>query len=95
MGKDNKDVVRVWAAKYAMSSGEILSFMAEIKDGGYARQVLEDRRTMDRLFLSRTEYSLTEEDARQQAEELRIKKLKSLDKQTKKVSGLVFTVKEL
>lgn len=94
MDNNNKGAVRVWTAKYAMSSGEILSFMAEIKDGRYARQALERGGAIPH-FLARTEYALTEEDALRQAEELRIKKLKSLDKQTKKVSGLVFTVKEL
>lgn len=75
----------VYVTKYALSQG-IFPIEADIVDG-YAREL--PRNTLGH-FLSKNEYALTRNEAIRQAEERRIKKLKALDRQAKKISALNF-----
>lgn len=76
----------VYVTKYALTQG-IFPMEAEILQEGYARQL---PRNAFGLFLTKSEYAMTKKEAIAQAEEKRIKKLKSLDKQAKKISALDF-----
>ena len=82
---------RIYVIQCALGSGKILCCDAKINEQGYARYSSETRR----LFLSKTEYRLSEEEARKALEEKRDKKLKSLDKQMKKVSAMQFKIEEI
>ncbi len=82
MGKN----IEVYVTKYALTDG-IFRLRCEIYDEGYACQILPHG---NGHFLTKKEYTLTLDAALKNAEERRIKKLKSLDKQFKKISALNF-----
>lgn len=82
---------KIFIAKWAMGDGKITTCYADIDDKGYASY----KKGGYHIFVAKSEYYLSEEEALHAAEELRIKKLKALDKQKKKVSGLTFSLKEL
>lgn len=67
----------VWCVKYALTSG-IYELKGEINPDEY---FCEDSGNRSGHFLSKNEYRLTLEDAKIAAEELRKRKIKSLEKQ--------------
>ena len=67
----------VWCVKYALTAG-IYELKGEINPDGYFG---EDSGSRIGHFLSKNEYRLTLEDAKTAAEELRQRKIKSLQKQ--------------
>lgn len=77
---------KIFVTKYALSSG-IFECEAEI-EGGMATYRGED--TYKEYFHGKNWHSSLEA-AVERAEEMRIKKLKSLDKQMKKISAIDFT----
>lgn len=80
----------VYITKYALTTG-IIKAEGRISDdmvvytpkGGGFRQYAHGK-----------DFHFTEEDARSRAEEMRIAKLKSLDRQAKKVSAMKFEIVE-
>lgn len=85
MGKEVKEVI---VTKYAVTTG-MFRMMAAVSVDGYASQLPENKMGH---FLSREGYALTEDEAIKKFEEARIKKLQSLDKQTKKLSAMKFSI---
>jgi len=77
--------MRIYVTKHALTKG-IFEIDAKIHDG-YARQIPTN---LDGLFLNRSEYATTYAEAVQQAEEKRIAKLQSLEKQMKKIGAIRF-----
>ena len=77
--------VKIYVTKYALSSG-IFEVMATIKDGMASCR----REGRFQEFFSGTSFHYTKDHALAEAEEMRIRKLKSLDKQAKKISALKF-----
>lgn len=78
--------VKIYVTKYALSSG-IFEVMATVKDG-----MASFRRDGGALteYVHGRSFHYTREHAVEEAEEMRIRKLKSLDKQFKKVSTMKF-----
>lgn len=78
--------MKVWITKYALTSG-IFEINAEV-DGAMCSY----RRSPEHFqeYAHRDEFHLNEDSAKKKAEDMRIKKLQSLDKQIKKISKLVF-----
>lgn len=76
----------VYVTKYALSRG-IFPIEAEITERGYARELAKNRIGH---FLGKRHYATTKDEAIAQAEEMRIKKLQSLEQQAKKISALDF-----
>jgi hypothetical protein len=85
----DKVKMTVYVTKYALSpSTGIFTKEVEIDpENGLASHRESGSVTQ---FYHKGEYELTREDAVKSAEEMRIKKLKSLDNQIKKVSALKF-----
>jgi len=83
--------MKVYVTKYALTKG-IFTIKAELLDGGnYAREVNAGDY---RLFLSRSEYALTAEEAAKQAISKRDARVKSIIKRTKKLQQMAFDIKE-
>lgn len=82
---------RIYIIQWALGSGKILYCDAKIDEQGYAGYIRGKRL----LFIDKTEYRLSEEEARKALEEKRDKKLKSLDKQMKKISAMQFKIEEI
>lgn len=79
-----------YITKYALTTG-IYKTEGTAKDGMFV-QPSQGLGTFPCYFHGK-EWHLTKEDAIAHAEEMRIKKLKSIDKQMKKISALKFTIK--
>lgn len=88
---DTKETVTIYITKYALTAGiyKREGKLFSPSNGGYSYKI-------DSGYYESTVYGkdvhLTEEDAMSRAEEIRITKLKSLDKQMKKVSAMKFEV---
>lgn len=80
-----RETKKVFVTKYALTTG---IFLVECEIVG-KRAYQWEMNSLRNLY-SEPEYSLTKEEALSQAEELRIKKLKSLDKQINKISKIDF-----
>lgn len=78
--------MKVFVTKYCLTDG-ITEAEGDINSSGY----FISKSRLNYLFLNKKEYFLKKEDAIANAEERRIKKLQSLDKQTKKISALKFS----
>jgi len=83
--------MKVWVTKYALSEG-ILELDAALykTDGMQEYVVVRNERFPCRTFFCANEWHYTKEAAIARAEEMRIKKLQSLNKQIKKLSALKF-----
>lgn len=79
------ELTTIYATKYLFTDG-IKEYQARI-DGGMA-VVKQD--VYYPLYLHGKDWHLTKEEALRRAEEMRIKKLQSLDKQVKKISAMKF-----
>ncbi|MBN1088078.1 hypothetical protein [Pantoea sp. 1B4] len=79
-----------YITKYALTFG-IYSTKGEISDDTFIQKA-QQRGEFDQYFHG-NEWHLSKEEAMAHAEEMRIRKLKSLDKQIKKISLLKFDVK--
>lgn len=79
-----KQIVKAFITKYALTKG-IYEAEGELKDG---RLTLSDRWQWTSFY--KGEFFFTREEAVANAEERRIKKLQSLDKQAKKISAIKF-----
>ncbi len=78
--------VKIWITKYALTSG-IFETCAVITGDNMASYKRDGRYTE---FAHGKQFHLSNESAIAEAEEMRIKKLKSLEKQIKKVSAIKF-----
>lgn len=76
--------------RYALTTG-IYKVEGEVKDDIFM-QLRNGRGAFDQYFFGK-DWHLTEEEAIARAEEMRIRKLKSLDAQIKKISLLKFDIK--
>lgn len=83
--------MKVWITKFALTAG-IFSVEATPKDGMVAYRRSPDSYIEYAHGLAR-EWHLTPESALDRAEEMRAKKLESLDAQIKKVSKITFEAK--
>lgn len=82
--------MKVFITKYALSAG-IFSVDAELAESG---DMVKYRREAGAFieFAHKNEWHSCADKAIARAEEMRISKLKSLDKQAKKVSAMVFEI---
>lgn len=80
--------MKIWITKFALTAG-IFSVEATPKDGMVAYRRSPDHYIEYAHGLAR-EWHLTPESAMDRAEEMRVKRLKSLDAQIKKVSKIKF-----
>lgn len=80
--------IKIYVSKYALSSG-IFEAMAKVEDGMAS---LRRNGGFIECFHGKS-WHYTQEQAIAEAEEMRIRKLKSLDKQAKKIAALKFEVK--
>ena len=78
----------VWITKYALTRGIFKRELIEV-DGDCATVVDENGMNRKDLYF-RNDWHSTKEDAIARSEEMRIKKLQSLDKQVKKISAINF-----
>lgn len=89
---NTKETVTIYITKYALTAGiykrEGESFNSD--RGSYSYKHSPEHYS---TIVSGNDVHLTEEDAIARAEEMRIAKLKALDKQMKKVSAMKFEVK--
>lgn len=81
----------IYMTKYALTLGIQRIEADPVDNWKYASQTNAPSSTM-RHFLARHDFAFTAEEALKQAEEKRIKKLKSLDKQMKRLSALKFNI---
>lgn len=79
----------VYITKYALTTG-VYSAEADVKDD-MAVQLAKG--SLHAQYFHGKDWHLTEDEALDRAEEMCIAKLKSLDKQMKKISALKFTIK--
>lgn len=81
----------VWITKYALTKG---IYSLEVEKSHITDSDLVSYRTDSSMgcteYFHKKDYSHTKEEAVKIAEEMRIRKLKSLDKQIKKISALKF-----
>lgn len=85
----------VYYTKYALTSGIQERILEKYDDEGYATlRKWPKEYGNSGIFVSRKEVSETLEDALVVAEEMRIRKLASLDKQIKKISALEFKIQK-
>lgn len=82
--------MRVFISKYALSSG-IFSAEAEFLENKDSVKFRRDSASFME-FAHKNEWHSCADKAIERAEEMRIAKLKSLDKQAKKVSAMVFEI---
>lgn len=82
----------IYVTKYALTRG-VFTVEAEVNS---AKTVAWWRRPSSgfREYVHGNDFQFNAEEALAQAEEMRIKKLQSLDKQTKKISALKFEIKQ-
>lgn len=83
---------KVYITKYALTYG-IFSVEGSLSADGTAVRYKREGGYLSEIAHGQ-DFQLTEEDALARAEEMRIAKLKSLDKQIKKVSAIKFDIKE-
>ena len=76
-------MVKMYITKYALTSGIQEYYGVMFADGTFSIPGTFD-------YFRKGEFFESREDAENNAEERRIKKLKSLDKQIKRISALVF-----
>ncbi len=80
----------IWITKYALSSG-IFSVDTEVEGGS---RMASYRRTPDHYtsYVHGNDWHLSRDEAVKRAEEMRKKKIESLQKQIKKLSSIDFSV---
>lgn len=83
------DNITVWCVKYALTAG-LYELKGRITADGYFS---EDSGPRIGHFLSKNDYRLTLDDARIAAEELRKRKIRSLEKQLAKVTTKQIKIK--
>jgi len=79
--------MKIYVTKYALTQGIFTIEAESVDDWKYAAQ-----KESPRYFLGRGDFAFTEEEALKKAEELRFKKLKSLNKSIKKIYSIEFEV---
>ena len=90
-------ITKVFVMKYALTSG-VFVIDAEVSDPryeGYAIEVAADGSPLTpgrNWFLPRYEYALSETEAREKFNKLKEAKVKSLEKNLKKIHGLDFKI---
>lgn len=82
----------VYITKYAITTG-VYSAEADVKGDMAVQRVQRAKGSGYAQYFHGKDWHLTEDEALDRAEEMRIAKLKSLDKQMKKISALKFTIK--
>ena len=87
---EERKLLTVWVTKYALTTG-IWKHEAETTHSEDMICVRGDKTKgeFDQHFHGK-DWHTSEKAAKERAEEMRIKKLKSIDKQIKKIKGLVF-----
>ncbi len=88
-----KEIKRVYLTKYIFSDKAITACDAEIYEVPFSGSVARSKHFLHHF--REGEFHLSLDEAMKKAEEMRIKKLQSLDKQIKKISSMEFKVKEL
>lgn len=84
--KEQKQLVTVWVTKYALSSG-IKKEEAEL--AGEKFVVVKNKNSFDSYYHN-NDFWFTEHEAKAHAEQMRVKKIASLQKQIKKLEQLKF-----
>ena len=85
--------MKIWSTKYCLTTGIVAHEINDISaQSDYVYVDVEPGFLP--IYLNKGDWHKTPEEAIERAEEMRIKKLKSLDKQVKKISAIVFEVKE-
>lgn len=79
----------IYVTKYALTQG-IFAIEAEILEGGYASQSRKSGEAL-KLFLSKSDYALTKDEALEKAEVLRKRKLVSIARTVNRIKSLDFT----
>lgn len=79
--------MKAWITKYALTSGIFEAEGSVTRQGGFRGRPVQGG--LDQYFYG-ADFHLTKEEAITRAEEMRVRKLQSLDKQIKKVSALKF-----
>lgn len=82
----------VYITKYALTTG-VYSAEADVNGDMAVQAVQREKGSVYAQYFHGKDWHLTEDEALDRAEEMRIAKLKSLDKQMKKISALKFTIK--
>lgn len=85
-------MTKIYVTKYALTAG-IFSVEAKISDGIKMASYKQPGAYFTETAHGK-DFHLTKEDALSRAEEMRIKKLQSLDKKTKKIYAMKFEIKE-
>ena len=87
---DTKEIVTIYITKYALTTGIFTTQGEQSSDDSFFYKVDGSSYTQ---YARGNDVHLTESSALERAEEMRIAKLKALDKQMKKVSAMKFEVK--
>lgn len=87
---DTKEIVTIYITKYALTTGIFTTQGEQSSDDSFFYKANGSSFTQ---YVRGNDVHLTEEAALERAEEMRISKLKALDKQMKKVGAMKFEVK--
>lgn len=87
---DEGPFLTVWITKYALTQGVFMSTVVDVEDG-MVKVVDADVSTY--FHGEGRDWHRTEENARKRFEEIKIAKLKSLNRQVKKIKALEFDIK--
>ncbi|PLR48663.1 hypothetical protein CYR40_05725 [Chimaeribacter arupi] len=85
-------MVKIYVTKYALTSGIFATEAVVDEEKRMASYKLPESYFAE--CVHGKDFHLTKEEALSRAEEMRIKKLQSLDKKTKQVSSIKFDIKE-
>jgi len=80
-------MMQVWITKYALTQG---IFMREVEFSSSNRTYVYTKEQYSQQFRLGTDAFETEEEAKRRAEEMRRRKIASLDKQIRKLQKIVF-----
>ncbi len=91
----SEKLIKIWVTKYALTSG-IFEAMAEVEKNlkGLARIPKNYKTSESAQYFDVNDWHLSEKEAFKRAEEMKVKKIVSLEKQVKKIKSLNF-IKEI
>ena len=81
------EMTKVWVSKYALTAG-VIAADVRVDEDGYA--VFSGDKIFGYTVLSRSQWHRTEAEAIARAEEMRVKKIASLEKQIAKLRAMKF-----
>ena len=85
--------MKVWITKYALTSG-LFEAQAKLRDDISPTMISVEERGVHRQCFHGNDWHRTKEAALARAEEMRIAKLKSLDKQAKRIAAMKFEIEK-